>query len=454
LLDQRDTRSESYNGAPVVTIKEVVHAAPGAAVPRVHLDSPKPGAGGSSYAIAFEGWVMGAQSPPVRLEIYRPHLLLGQVPIGTVPRPDLKRIYPDIPWAVSHSGFYASIGAFRLPREFEFHVDVVHADDTRTYIATVRGERRLAPMSSAGVQPLVVTTLGRSGSHWVIDLLSRHREIVAYPPYRTEVRVASYWADVFLALSEPASYRQAIEGVVPEAEDGWWLGQGRRMDQRVDDEGLVKWVGREQAELVMRLCRANVTAFYERLADAEGSAPAYFIEKRLPSVRRVMLTMQEMFPGAREIILVRDFRDVLCSILAYNKQLGGAFFNRALASSDEDYVRDHLGPSIQMLLDVWRERSSTAFLLRYEDLVFKPRETLASLLSYLDLDEVDEDLAAMLDESPRYASAAQTQHRTVASARESVGRWRRDLCPELIGPCEETFGQALRQFGYIAGSGA
>ena len=38
-------------------------------------------------------------------------------------------------------------------------------------------------------------------------------------------------------------------------------------------------------------------------------------------------------------------------------------------------------------------------------------------------------------------------HRT-SGARESMGRWRRDLAPDVQESCDATLGSALREFGY------
>jgi hypothetical protein len=101
--------SNTNGRSSVLTITDVFHAPPSEAVPRFHLDSPKAGTVSDTYSIAFDGWVMGKSSPPVRLEVSRPRHLLAQIRVGSVPRPDLPRVFPDIPWAVTNSGFYASI---------------------------------------------------------------------------------------------------------------------------------------------------------------------------------------------------------------------------------------------------------------------------------------------------------------------------------------------------------
>jgi hypothetical protein len=41
------------------------------------------------------------------------------------------------------------------------------------------------------------------------------------------------------------------------------------------------------------------------------------------------------------------------------------------------------------------------------------------------------------------------RHSTSPDAEASIGRWRRDLDPELQRACHEAFGEALEVFGYL-----
>jgi hypothetical protein len=41
------------------------------------------------------------------------------------------------------------------------------------------------------------------------------------------------------------------------------------------------------------------------------------------------------------------------------------------------------------------------------------------------------------------------EHRTSADFASSIGRWRRDLDPELAAACEQAVGPALEAWGYV-----
>jgi hypothetical protein len=176
----------------------------------------------------------------------------------------------------------------------------------------------------------------------------------------------------------------------------------------------------------------------------------------MPNTNLTML--RHLFPGLKEIFLVRDFRDMLCSIMAFNKAKGVVAFGRHLAESDEQYVREFLGPDVNQLFKAWRRRSASAHLLRYEDLAYDTSNTLSRVYDYLGIDrleksEVDEIVATSISkgfaESKAQESSNQRAHPTSATIADSLMRWQRDLDDELRSVCEAAFDKALQGFGYM-----
>jgi Sulfotransferase family len=157
--------------------------------------------------------------------------------------------------------------------------------------------------------------------------------------------------------------------------------------------------------------------------------------------------MLELYPRAREVMLVRDFRDMIASMFAYNEKRGRQGFRRDRASSDRDFILNDLSVGVGELAVGWTRRSDTAHLLRYEDLVLRPEETLQALLAHLGLDAGPGAVEPML-KSLLARDSGSEDHRTVADPRESIGRWRRDLSDEVAAACAEALGRPLEIFGY------
>jgi hypothetical protein len=60
----------------------------------------------------------------------------------------------------------------------------------------------------------------------------------------------------------------------------------------------------------------------------------------------------------------------------------------------------------------------------------------------------------LVDEIVKRASPAEGPewHRTSGAAEASIGRWRRDMSPELLGLTEELFGEVMEAEGYERGA--
>ena len=197
---------------------------------------------------------------------------------------------------------------------------------------------------------------------------------------------------------------------------------------------------------VARHAQERIEGLYAQVAAAQSRPDAsWFVEKyRVDEVPALVL---ELYPAAREVILVRDFRDMVASMFSYNEKRGRAGFRRGEAATDSDYVLTMVGPEADALAEIWRRRGRQAHLLRYEDLVRRPEETVHALLAHVGLDTSDAVLAPMLASLENRDSGSEG-HRTVADAAESIGRWRRDLSREVVEACETALGPSLEAFGY------
>jgi hypothetical protein len=408
------------------------------------LGLPRTGTSSDTYGMTFEGWAVGRNSPANAVLVSGRGYPERSLPVS-VRRPDLRRSFEGIEWA-PNAGFRGAISSLRLPEKFELDVVMRLRDGTRAPLARVIGHRRLfAPGDDSLVRPIVITTLGRTGSTWATALLGSHPRVVAFRPYTYEPRVATYWADVLAGLSEPRSYGQAISGEVYGWD--WWTGEGRisSLEEMISDPDIERFLGTRNIEALAAFCRGRIAAFYEEVSRARNVTPDYFVEKTSPDSGAPMM-LRHFYPGTREVFLVRDLRDVAASTLAYNAKRGITAFGRETVESDEDYIRGPLRRDAQDLLEAWRDRAEDAYLLRYETLIEQPHETLAGLFSYLAIESDEDTIAETLHRAHR--PLAQKQHQTSDSARESIGRWKTDLPEHLQRACDEALGEMLVEFGY------
>jgi hypothetical protein len=408
------------------------------------LEGPTSGATSEAQTLHFDGWILGRNSPVKAVEVLQEGRGVLRVPVRT-PREDLAEAFPEVPEAGS-SGFSAAVGALRLRTSFELLLRGELESGVTMPLATIVGRREPVELPpSDGPRPLIVTTLGRTGSTWCVWSLQSHPEIVAHSPFENDARVGTYWMSVLQTLSDPTSYlRQVYPGEV--AQSDWWVGQEADVPPRLNDSTLDGWLADSRVYELALACRERIDSFYEFLAEQQGKRAAFFVEKFLP--RQISSDLlRELYPGAAEVVLVRDLRDVFCSVLAFNRKRGYNAFGREQAESDDDYI-DNVRRSGEALRNHMEGRET--HLIRYEELIAEPVATLEPLLEYLGLDPAG---APVMAERASVSTGGMDHHMTAGSAAASIGRWRRDLEPDLAERCDAILSPVVADFGYTAAEG-
>jgi Sulfotransferase family len=412
-----------------------------------HIDIPTAGATSDVYSFDLAGWALGKSAPVTSIEVLHEGRSVLEIPVSG-DRPDLASTFPGVTGGKA-AGFRGSLGALSVRREFDVLLQAKLESGQRELLGVVRGEREAVRSDYEPlVQPLMVTTLARTGSTWLNHVLSCHPQIVAFGPFKHETRVATYWATVLQELSQPSSYLAQFDP--PDLTvRRWWLGDAG-VDTRVMREpGIGAWLGMEHVRSLGATCQAQIDAFYTEHGGAEDRVE-YFVEK-CPPWQVPLDLLAELYPKAREIILVRDFRDMFCSIRAYNEKRGMAGFQRGGGETDAEYIASRMSRFAEALLTRWRSREGSAKLLRYEDLILEPERTLTELTEYLALESGPETIHGALDRAARQKAAADA-HRTTPDPSSSIGRWKRDLSPELVEVFADVLDPLLDEFGYETGS--
>jgi Sulfotransferase family len=430
-----------------VKITKVEIEAPSQGLLGAHIDSPVAGDGSDSYAIDLRGWAIGEEAPVARIEVsLGARKATVEAGLGE-PRPDVAGEFPRVDHA-ANSGFRTLVGVLDNRAKFGLEIHARLADGSRARIGRIEGERRrLSSGFEPAMQPLMLNTIGRSGSTWLAWLLSCHPEVVGYRPMQFETRVATYWTSVLQGLAQPRSYLSQLVTTNLESDRRWWLGDAAKSTPKIEDPALEAWLGGDAVKQMAEMCQARIDAFFLQLAGQEDKPGArYFLEKFL--LEPVVLDLlSELYEATREIILVRDFRDVASSVLAFNRKRGFQAFGREHVDSDAEYIRT---VALRQALGVeqrWEERKDRAHLIRYEDLLSEPEETSARAFEFVGVDSSAEAVKATLEKA-RNDAPSMDHHRTAADPGATIGRWRQDLSEELIEACADSLDPVLASFGY------
>jgi hypothetical protein len=379
------------------------------------LDLPSVGPGSAPGQFTLAGWAIGTSAPVLSVELVcngHPFKLVQL----QVERPDVLESLEagEHQQAPDHAqgtrcGFWGEVGSLGLPPRFELQVNAVllgeRVDERiRVPVAHLRGERTTwRPHVVAHRQPLMLTSLGRSGSTWLMRLLAEHPEIATTRQHPYEVRPAVYWMHAMKVLSDPGDHNLSTG---PDAFEDVNTSIGPSPYDHPDfvargeaPVGLAASFGAANLRDLDALCKRRIEGTYAAVEAAEGRGPSrYFVEKMQPT--HVQNIFWEIYQQPREIFLVRDLRD-----------------------------------------------SDRALLLRYEDLILEPEATLCAVFAHVGVDAADATVADVLARASVDTDEARA-HRTSSDPRSSVGRWRRDLDGGLQTLAAEILGESLEALGY------
>ena len=412
------------------------------------VQQPAPATTHSIYAITLTGWTVGRNGPIERVDLFVDGKVVESAE-PTMARRDVAERFPETAWALE-SGWQMTVDCRAFDMAFAGHLRAVVGDGTTVPIAVIRGQRQPFPAASPRyLQPFIITALARSGTTWLMHLLGEHPEIVAFRRYPYEMRPALYWIHMFRVLSgtydqsNPAFHRRRFQSEQFAVSANPF--QGKIL---ADYPHLHAWSEPSYIENLATFCHDSIESWYRNLALDQGRPDAVcfaekhhsYFEEYHPSLLR------ELYPGMREVFLVRDFRDVLSSGLAFHARAVGQDPDRWQEAIDETLLVAQRNEAAK-LVDIWRRRSAHAHLIRYEDLIRQPAETLRSLLAYAGLDSSPATIAGVLERA-RTQSSKQRQHLTSPSPEASIGRWRRDLDPALQAIATDLFRDLLAQVGY------
>ena len=407
--------------------------------------SRKAGDAESADTARLTGWVVGRRAPVDRVELWRDGTMLQDVSVGTE-RKGIAPRYPEAPWAAK-SGFQMQVKPANLAGAETVELRAILPDGTPATLATLTVRDEPLPQVDASyLQPLLVTSVARSGSTWLMQVLAEHPGIVAYRRYPYEMRPSLYWLHMFEVLSGVPDRARPIDHPKSFRRDPSIVGANPFHTEVLQEyPSLGEWSEQTYRDNLARFSQDSIEQFYRHVAANQDQPDAvYFAEKRHPNAHTAVLW--DMYPGAREVILIRDFRDAATSALAFNERRGHQGFGRGRVDSDEEFLRT-FWRAARALHRHWQHRQAHAHLVRYEDLIDKRDETLGALLQYLGLD-ADPALMATMRERATGESPHLRLHKTSGSTRSSLGRWRTDLDPALQPVADELFHDLLVAFGY------
>jgi hypothetical protein len=263
----------------------------------------------------------------------------------------------------------------------------------------------------------------RSGTTLLAQCLSAHPEVIV--PHETDFIIPA--AFVFDRIDDGVARRAILKPLITQSR-----AFRTSLGEHLDEAEISDIIDRHGDNLPSLL-----TAIYDAVAERAGAKEAGDKSPNDLMFIRVLLKLGGVLDRIKIVHIVRDIRDVLCSLA-----------QRDWNNDTEAWFPRFWAVTNLYLHEQFRDAGNYYFV-RYEDFVRHPARHLATLCGHLDVS--GSYLPFMLDPGlrhPRYR--AMPHHRTLYEpiSDSAVGGYRNLLPPETIARCERQAAEAMATFAY------
>ncbi len=262
----------------------------------------------------------------------------------------------------------------------------------------------------------------RSGTTLLAQCLSAHSQIVV--PHETDFIIPL--AFVFNRIRDADAGREILAQLITRSWTFSW--------------SLGEYIPPERVREIVYSCAYHPAAVLEAIfAEVARAAGAQTAGDKSPNDLQYvpkLINVNGISAEMKIIHIVRDIRDVMASLNKTDWALDGDPFYPRFWSISNIYLRE-----------LYRDRPQQYYFLRYEDWMRSPKRFLREICRFLGYSFE----AQMLDHRlrhPRYREIPHHENLMKPLNTEPIGRYLRELPPELIRSCERQAREAMEMFGY------
>lgn len=265
----------------------------------------------------------------------------------------------------------------------------------------------------------------RSGTTWVQLLIDAHPECAC----RFELRLHdALMAEVHRMVGSYNAFVSQHSRHVP----SWASPETRMLDQ---------------AHMMLLMRSVFLSHFYP--APKPGLR---YVGEKTPENLLGLRDVEQVFPEARYVVVVRDGRD--CGLSSWHHFRNQGSEELPLAAFLARWVPEHWSPLVAAALDLRRRLPGRSVLVRYEDLVAKPEPTAGLIFEFLGVDRSPATISRCVEATsfPKVSGG-----RTVGDERADqffrkgiAGDWRSAFGPAELAAFSTAGAEINRLLGYLA----
>ncbi len=351
-------------------------------------------------------------------------------------------------------GFSVELGLLEVPLGADLYVAVnLLSQDGTSSSVRVGTISDLPPHTlelhyTEETSPLLLPSLGRSGTTLLMGLLSQHPSILVPGPHPFEFRQLSYLWHAARVLLSPADFANSMHPdsfeIVNRHRIGYDPYNRSEFQAQMATTGVRVWRQATFPNHLVDFLKQEVDGFAAAFRQDPASAPPKYVADKV-LVGPLITFITNLYPRSRRVFLVRDFRDVFCSARAFNRKRGSQSFGETASTTDAEWLQ-RLGMSARHLYRYFQVYRDVSVLVRYEDLVSQTGAELDRILGYLEIDDSPDTIKRLIDRGR--TRGRPDDHGTSYDAGSSSGRWRRELTREERDVTRSAFADVLDALGY------
>lgn len=413
----------------------VYHSIDKTVLTHFHLDQPTKHNSFSTHVFHIKGWIFPTSNiDHIRLSCGH-HLFDRDLDLNF--RPD---VATHLQGDDENCGFEFFCNIYTILESYPLKVEAVFNNGDIEQLCTIKfSVTRKGNTKNKGIKPCLLMSMDRSGSTYLTNLLEKHQKIITYPQYPFEAWAVHYWMRTTLNMTAP------LDTQTPGDSRSW----SSKLDNFVSfhnrsvfgsyqqDRETLEWLYHIYPEQVARFSHESIVSLYNEIAQVkEGKQPRYFIEKVRPTIEALLYLNQR--PDTRQIIVIRDVRDYTCSYLS--------FFGLEPYSSKQEMITEKICPTIWRLYECVKVFQDRSLIICYEELVKNPNTVLQKIFNYLEIKTSARQIQIMHDLIKSDKKDVEDMHVTAKSVNKSIGRWKKELSPDLINLLEDQVKEPMNFF--------